>query len=113
MNSDLPELNLHATQRAAQRNVSLEEIKYVINNGTRLHRAGAVFCYLRECDLSDDEQKDNDLTRLIGTAVVLTRDRKTVLTVWRNRKDGLTRIRRKEKYDIPQKSKDYKERGML
>lgn len=93
--------NHHAARRIAQRNVSPQEIEYVIKKGERFHRAGAVFYYLRDCDLSEEDQKDDERTRLIGTAVVLSKDQNTVLTVWRNRRNGLSHIRRKSKYAYP------------
>ena len=95
-------LNTHAIERAAQRNLSSEAIQYVITYGRRLHRAGAVFFYLRDCDIQDEDRKKSEFTRLVGTAVVLSRDQQTVLTVWRNRKNGLMHIRRKNKFSKPQ-----------
>jgi len=92
----------HAIRRTVQRNVTPKEVDFIIRHGERLHRAGAVFYYLRECDLKEEQHKDDDITRLIGTAVVLSKDSKTVLTVWRNRKNGLHHIRRKRKRSHPQ-----------
>ncbi|MBL7162782.1 MAG: DUF4258 domain-containing protein [Anaerolineales bacterium] len=107
MKKNTPIFSDHAIRRTVQRNLSPKEVDYVIRYGERIHRAGAVFYYLRDCDLSEADQKDDDLTRLIGTAVVLSKDQKTVLTVWRNRKKGLNHIRRKSKYTHPQWMKQY------
>lgn len=93
--------NDHAHQRIAQRNLSAKAVQYVITHGKRMRRAGAVFYYLRKCDLATDDHKNDALVRLVGTAVVLSPDERTVLTVWRNRRNGLNHIQRKPKYAIP------------
>ena len=103
MTFEIPVLNDHATQRAAQRNLSPQAIQFVLSYGERLNRAGAIFYFLRECDLAYPHIKDDELRRLIGTAIVLSKDESQVLTVWRNRKDGLNRIERKSKFDIPKR----------
>ncbi len=88
----------HSTIRAAQRNLSLEEIAYVIEFGKRFHKSGAVIYYLRRRDIPIDDAGKDDICRLVGTAVILAPDEETLLTVWRNRRSGLKNIRRKETY---------------
>jgi hypothetical protein len=96
----MAKMNRHAEQRAAQRNLSLAGLRYVITHGQRFRRAGALIYFLRRCDIPEWDQATDDWTRLIGTAVVLTKDGRMVLTAWRNRRDGLKRIKRKPKYSI-------------
>lgn len=83
----------HAEQRMAQRNVSLRDVQYVLEHGQKLHRAGAVFFYLGKCDIPKTQRQRAD--RLEGTVVVLSRDMPLILTVYRNRQDGLGRIKKK------------------
>ena len=94
------QLNLHSATRAAQRNLMLDEIKYVTIFGKRFHRAGAIIYYLRECDIPPFDRSDPRWARLIGTAVVLSKDGSTVITVWRNRRNGLKRIKRKPEHSL-------------
>lgn len=93
--------SLHSLQRGAQRNLNSNELEYVIQHGQALHRAGAVFYYLRNCDVPSGDLTNDQITRLVGTAVVISRDGRTVITTWRNRRYGLKKIKRKPKYDIP------------
>lgn len=92
------EFNRHSALRAAQRNLSAEEIQFVIQHGVRFHRSGAVIHFLRRCDLPSDCWGNGDLERLIGTAAVLSKDERTLITVWRNRRSGLKRIRLKPEF---------------
>lgn len=92
-------LSDHSNQRLAQRNLSEDEIEIVIAYGQKLHRAGAVFYYLRRCDLPLPVSPE--VERLVGTAVVLSRDETTLITAWRNRRKGLKTIRCKPEYSLP------------
>ncbi len=87
------QFNSHSAQRAAQRNLKIIEIEYVITNGQCFNKAGAVIYFLRKRDIPETDQAENSLARLAGTAVILSKDEKTLLTVWRNRRNGLKRIR--------------------
>jgi hypothetical protein len=84
--------SFHAEKRMAQRNVSFEDVVFVLENGRKLHKAGAVFYFLRKCDIPDLEP---EFSRLEGTTVVLSRETATIITVYRNRKKGLRRVKRK------------------
>jgi len=97
----LTRFNPHSAWRAAQRNLSPEEVEYVKTYGRRFHRAGALIYYLRKRDVPEWDQADDRRMRLAGTAVILTKDGRTVITVWRNLKSGLKRIKRKPEYDAP------------
>ena len=89
----------HATVRAAQRNLNDSDINYVTTYGKKFHKAGALIYYLRKRDIPDWDRSDPQWTRLIGTAVIMTKDGRQVITVWRNRSKGLKRIKRKPEYD--------------
>lgn len=96
-------LSHHAEWRMAQRNLSLEDILFVLDHGKRFYRAGAVFFYLRKCDIPKERRRA--FTRLEGTTVVISRDKALVLTVYRNRQKGLGRVKRKsERSRIPESS---------
>jgi len=80
----------------AQRNLSEEEISYVLLHGQAWHKAGAVITHLRRKDIP---QADRGRQELIGATVVIEPDnRQTVLTVYRNRRAGLGKIKRKPDY---------------
>ena len=102
----MPKLNWHARQRSAQRNVSAAEVQYVIDHGQRFHKAGALIYFLRRCDVPEDDLNDDERTRLMGTAVILTKDGRRVITIWRNRRDGLKHIKHKPKYSTGPKGNE-------
>lgn len=88
----------HSKRRSAQRGLTDAEIEYVLEHGSRFHRAGALIYYLRERDLPPDDRCLDWAARLVGTALVLDRDGCTLLTTWRNRRKGLKAIRKKPVY---------------
>jgi len=90
----------HAALRIAQWHLTDEQIEYVMNYGFRLHRAGALIYYLRKRDIPEWDRSDDACMRLAGTAVVLTRDGRRLITTWRNQRNGLKRIKHKSKYEL-------------
>jgi hypothetical protein len=94
----MAELSVHAEIRAAQRRFSLESIHYIITYGQCFYKAGAKIHYLRFVDVPEWDRFNDHWIKLVGSAVILTKDGRTVLTVWRNRKNGLKRIKRKPDY---------------
>ena len=91
----------HAEQRMAQRNLSLNDVLFVLKHGKCFHRAGAMFFYLRGKDIPKRKQKDKKISKLEGATVILSRDAPAILTVYRNRDNGLRHIKRKAKYSQP------------
>lgn len=91
----------HAQQRMAQRNLSLDDVLFVLEYGKCYHRAGAMFFYLRGKDIPKKQRKDNRIAQLEGATVILSRDAPAILTVYRNRDRGLRHIKRKCKYSQP------------
>lgn len=92
-------LSHHARQRSAQRNLSDEDIAFVIKNGERLHRTGVIFCQLRQKDVPDATPGNHRYWQLIGTTVVLCRCGDYVVTLYREGK-AFQRDCRKTKYGL-------------
>ena len=88
----------HAKRRMAQRNVSIGNIEFVLKNGQWLHRAGVVFVFLGSRDIENIQETKQEYARLEGTIVVLSRDGSRIITVYRNRQQGLRKIKQKENY---------------
>lgn len=88
----------HALYRATQRSLPIEAIDYILEHGQAYHRAGVLFYYLRNCDIPACDQRYEQITRLGGTAVVVSKDRQTIITIWRNRNNGLKHIKCKPSY---------------
>ena len=86
-------LSHHARLRVAQRNLSKEDIQYVLQRGQIFYVANARIFFLRKTDIPANEQQQQQ--RLEGTAVVMAVDRPLIVTVWRNRQHGLRHIRDK------------------
>ncbi len=92
----VPRINVtfHARQRMAQRNLNKEEIRFVLQYGQRYYKEGIIHVFLGARDIPDDLY--NRYGRLEGT-VILVSPSGTIITVYRNRKDGARKIRRKRK----------------
>lgn len=89
----------HAQQRMAQRNLSDEEIKYVLLHGQTWHKAGVIIMHLRQKDIPRTNQTDQRCQQLIGATVILsTGNRSTVITAYRDRQSGLKQIKNKPDY---------------
>ncbi len=89
---------VHSRQRAAQRGLSEDEIEYVFQFGSRFHREGALIYYLRKRDVPLCDQRKDWSMQLVGTALIIDQDGRTLLTAWRNRRRGLKVIRKKPAY---------------
>lgn len=85
----------HSKLRAAQRGLSEEEIEYVYLYGSRFYQGGAQIYYLRRQDVPLTDRCRDWPMRLVGTALVVAPDGRTLLTTWRNRRKGLKVIRKK------------------
>jgi len=83
----------HSIVRAAQRNLSEDDIEYVMSFGKHYHRFGAIIYYLRKRDLPETDLWCGCCQRLVGTAVVMSSYDGAIITVWRNRRTGLKHIR--------------------
>jgi hypothetical protein len=93
----------HSRKRMSQRGLSLNDVEYVVRNGTRYRKAGVIHCFLRRKDIPADDRRDDSLRRLEGTTVLLdARHGQEVITTYRNR-NALSKIRAKPKYRIPRR----------
>ncbi|HIP73707.1 MAG TPA: DUF4258 domain-containing protein [Anaerolineae bacterium] len=88
----------HARQRMARRNVSKQQLSFILEHGEETHCAGARLVHLRRKDIPEPLRRVDKFARLEGVTVVLSSDSPTVMTVWRNRRHGLRRIRHKPRY---------------
>lgn len=88
-------LSSHAAQRCNDRRISLDDLNLVMKYGTRIHNAGALFCFMRRRDIPGDVPPVK-AGRLEGLTLVLDTDETSVITVYRNRL-AIREIKRKEK----------------
>jgi hypothetical protein len=89
-------LTQHAQLRMSQRNVSREDVLFVLQHGMVEHRAGAALYFMGKRRIPSGIAHAE---RLEGIAVLCRGNQ--VITVYRNRKRALKDHRRKPKYDIP------------
>jgi len=85
----------------AQRNVSLDDVKYVLEHGERIKTTGITVYILRKRDIPQDDRNKSEITRLEGTVVLtgFTQDGNLeIITAYRN-KSALKAFRSKAKYD--------------
>jgi hypothetical protein len=87
------QLSNHAHLRAAQRGLSRWDIDYILSRGQLYRAANAAIYFLRGKDIPESEY--HEMSRLEGTAVIMTKARSTIITIWRNRKNGIRNIRHK------------------
>jgi len=95
------ELSNHAVTRMAQRNLSAEDVEYVIQFGCRVRSGGALHYFLRYNDIPKSDRKR--VRRLEGTTVLMDRSGQYIITVYRNRR-GLKGIRQKVKWEIERRT---------
>ena len=90
----------HALNRQVQRNLSDDDIGFVLAHGRRVHNAGALHVFLARRDIPTNKTVAQRYGRLEGTVLVLhgTNDEWTLITAYRNR-HGLKAVRAKRKYD--------------
>lgn len=96
----------HSAIRSAQRGLTEEEIEYVYQFASRFHGGGATIYYLRRHDVPESDQRWDFAMRLVGTALVVALDGRTLVTTWRNRRSGLKQIRKKKDVFAPSKIVD-------
>ena len=99
-----PEARLtgHARQRAAQRNLALDAVRYVITYGREFHRTGVTFFVLRRRDIPREDLRLPWVARLEGAVALVARDG-AVITLYRN-PAAARAILRKMKYRLPWKA---------
>lgn len=85
----------HALERMAQRNLTHEDIRFVMQHGQRHHRTGVLFFFLGRGDLPMNDLLKH--SRLEGTTVLVDPKSRKVITTYRDKK-GLGEIKRKTKY---------------
>lgn len=82
--------------RSVQRGLTEEEIEYVYLFASRFHNGGALIYYLRRQDVPVPDIRWDFAIRLVGTALVVALDGRTLVTTWRNRRRGMKRILKKK-----------------
>lgn len=93
----------HASQRLAQRNLTWDDVHYVVQHGRQHHSGKALFVHLGKRDIPEDDLRDSAIQRLEGTVLVL--DPTTgehLTTAYRNRRRGSKDIKRKSKRTLVQ-----------
>lgn len=92
------EITDHARRRLAQRNLSSNDIDYVLAHGRMWHAAKARFVHLGWRDIPAVDRLDDRRRRLEGTVLVLVHgDGWHLATAYRNRERGFKTIKHKEK----------------
>ena len=90
----------HAQIRQAQRNLSYDDVSFVLRYGQYLRCAGVLHVFLGRRNIPSDQDAYRQYAHLEGTILVLddTYEAPTLITVYRNRQ-GLKSIRSKAKYN--------------
>ena len=85
----------HALTLSAQRNLPIDAVDYILDHGKAFHTGGVVVIYLRDHDIPTHDRQFPQIARLAGTALVLSLDKRTIITIWRDRKNGMKYLKRK------------------
>ncbi len=91
----------HARLRQAQRNLSDEDVTFVLQNGRRFYRAGVLCVFLGWRDIPTEKLIYHRFSHLEGTMLKLAATRSgemLLVTAYRNRRAG-RRMRERAKYD--------------
>ena len=96
----------HAQQRMAQRNVSAIQISFILEHGEETHCAGARLVHLRRKDIPKPIRKVDRFAQLEGVTVVMSITEPVIMTVWRNRRHGLRRIRHPLPNPLPARERE-------
>ncbi|NJC98770.1 MAG: hypothetical protein C3F07_05820 [Anaerolineales bacterium] len=94
-------LTKHAVRRMAQRNLSIDNLEYVLAYGERIHTTGITVYVLRKRDIPPEDRTRSEITRLEGTGVLtgFAQDGALeVITTYRNKNTAKT-FRVKPIYD--------------
>jgi hypothetical protein len=93
------QITWHAACRQASRNLSHEDIHFVLEHGQRIRSAGALHVFLGRRNIPSDKTIYRRFARLEGTVLVLddTGHEIVLITTYRNRRSA-KRIRVKTKY---------------
>ncbi len=90
----------HAWTRMHQRCLSISDVEYVVLHGQQHRSAGVVHYFLGRRNIPTKDQGKDYLCRLEGTTILVdSQDRRSVITVYRNR-SALKDIRRKAKTNL-------------
>jgi hypothetical protein len=95
-------LTAHARKRGAQRNLSAENLRYILAFGREYQRTGVTFVVLRRCDIPREDLRDPKVARLAGAIALVSADG-AIITVYRNA-EAARAIVRKMKYRISWKA---------
>ncbi len=90
----------HAINRQAQRNLSPDDIDFVLRYGRRYHCAGVMHICLGRRDIPGERELTRRYARLEGTTLVLkaTPDGPVLVTAYRNRR-SFKQARAKQKFE--------------
>lgn len=95
-------ISQHADRRLAQRNLTVEDVRYVFAHGRIHHTGKALFVYLGLRDIPVLDRRTDRFRRLEGTVLVLDSiSGEHLTTVYRNRRHGSRDIKRKPKRLLP------------
>lgn len=86
-------LSQHANLRSHQRSLSDGDIRTVLAFGRVFNTADALIYFLDRTNIPDCDPQEAE--RLRGTAVIVAKDYRTIISCWRNRKYGRRNIHRK------------------
>lgn len=98
----LQTISQHADRRLAQRNLKMDDVRYVLQHGRLYHAGHARIVYLGRRDIPPEDQRIDRWRRLEGTSLVFDADSgEHLTTVYRNRRNGSRDIKRKPKREFP------------
>lgn len=93
---DDAQLSKHGRQRAAQSNLSIDDVALVRRYGVLEHRTGVRFYFVGRREVERYRVVAPRLAKLHDIVMIVSCDDETVITVYRNR-HALKQIRRKSK----------------
>lgn len=88
----------HAQKRQDQRNLSDEDIYFILEHGRELHVAGGIFYQMLSKSIPKDLAPNDRRRKLVGSTVLVCKCGQFVITVYRN-PTAFKKDNKKAKYD--------------
>lgn len=98
----LIEFSDHAQQRLAQRNLSENDVKIIMQYGYKFRNTGGIFIQMRAKDVPKGLSPNDSIHRLVNTTLILCSCGNCIITAYRNA-TAFHKDRCKEKYSLTKK----------
>ena len=98
---------VHAELRCYQRKITRDEVDYVLQFGQRFLHGEVIHCRLHYKDLPKPDRNQDWAISMVGTELVIGKDRCMLITAYRDRSRGSKEIQRRENNSVFHRRQPY------